>query len=256
MRLRCDRSYLPFALERAIALAARDRQLVIIDFNTPKSKSMLSSPANPLTLPIPLLENGDRLTRAEFERRYHLMPDLKKAELIEGIVYYMASPLRITQHGEPHAHLVSWLSFYKAFTPNLQLGDNCTVRLDSDNEPQPDALLRIAVGGPSTISVEGYVEGAPELVAEIAASTVSLDLHQKLHVYRRNQVQEYLVWRVYDRQFDWFKLQEGEYIQLEPNAEGVICSQIFPGLWLDKKALLSGDLAKVLAVLQQGLATV
>lgn len=215
---------------------------------------MISPPISS-TLTIPTLENGDRLTRAEFERRYYKMPNLKKAELIEGIVYYMASPLRITQHGAPHADIIGWLSFYKAFTPNLQLGDNCTVRLDLDNEPQPDALLRIAVGGQSTISDDDYVEGAPELVVEIAASNVSLDLHQKLNVYRRNQVQEYLVWRVYDRQFDWFKLTDGEYIQLEPNPEGITCSQIFPGLWLDKTALLTGDLAKVLAILQQGLAT-
>ena len=216
---------------------------------------MISAPAISPPSTIPVLENGDKLTRAEFERRYHAMPKLKKAELIEGIVYFMASPLRITQHGAPHADIMVWLGFYKAFTPNLQLGDNCTVRLDLDNEPQPDALLRIVVGGRSTISEDGYVEGAPELIVEIAASTVSLDLHQKSNVYRRNQVQEYLVWRIDDRQFDWFKLIDGEYVQLEPNPEGVICSQIFPGLWLDKTALLGGDLAKVLATLQQGLAT-
>ncbi len=216
---------------------------------------IISAPAISPPLTIPILENGDKLTRAEFERRYHAMPNLKKAELIEGIVYFMASPLRITQHGAPHADIMGWLGFYKAFTPNLQLGDNCTVRLDLDNEPQPDALLRIAVGGRSNISEDGYVEGAPELIVEIAASTVSLDLHQKLNVYRRNQVQEYLVWRISDRQFDWFKLTNGEYLPLETNPEGIICSQVFPGLWLDKTALLAGDLAKVLATLQQGLAT-
>jgi Uma2 family endonuclease len=216
---------------------------------------MISSPVLSPPLTIPILENGDKLTRAEFERRYHAMPNLKKAELIEGIVYFMASPLRITQHGAPHAQIMTWLGNYWSVTPNLQLGDNCTVRLDLDNEPQPDALLRIAAGGRSTISEDGYVEGAPELIVEIAASTVSLDLHQKLNVYRRNQVQEYLVWRISDRQFDWFKLSNGEYLPLEPNPEGIICSEIFPGLWLDKTALLGGDLAKVLATLQQGLAT-
>lgn len=204
---------------------------------------------------IPLLENGDNLTRPEFERRYDAMPNLKKAELIEGIVHIMASPLRINQHGEPHAQIITWLGLYKAFTANLQLGDNCTVRLDADNEPQPDALLRIKIGGQSTISEDGYVEGAPELIVEIAASTVSLDLHQKLEVYRRNQVQEYLVWRVEDGELDWFRLTNKEYIQLEPNTEGIICSQIFPGLWLNRDALLAGDLAKVLEVLQLGLAT-
>ncbi|WP_341528568.1 Uma2 family endonuclease [Nostoc sp. UHCC 0302] len=208
----------------------------------------------PVTLisTLPPLENGDKLTRPEFERRYDAMPQVKKAELIEGIVY-MASPLRFRSHGKPHAYIMGWLATYEATTPGVELGDNATVRLDADNEPQPDALLRFEIGGQSRISDDDYVEGAPELIVEIAASSVSIDLHEKLKVYRRNQVQEYLVWRVYDRQFDWFKLREGEYIQLESNADGVICSQIFPGLWLEKSALLAGNLAKVLEILQQGL---
>ncbi len=110
-------------------------------------------------------------------------------------------------------------------------------------------------GGQSCISEDDYVEGAPELIVEIAASTASLDLHQKLNVYRRNGVQEYLVWRIYDREFDWFRLNAGEYIKIEPNTNGTISSAIFPGLWLDKTALLTGNLAKVLEVLQQGLAS-
>ncbi len=205
-------------------------------------------------LTIPRLENGDKLTRTEFERRYQAMPHHQKAELIAGIVY-MASPLRFESHAEPHAYVMGWLATYQAATPGVRLGDNPTVRLDADNEPQPDALLRIETGGQSRISEDDYIEGAPELIVEIAASTTSYDLHQKLTVYLRHQVQEYLVWRVYDHQFDWFRLNEGEYIQLEPNADGIICSQIFPGLWLDKAALLAGNLAKVLAVLQGGLST-
>ena len=215
---------------------------------------MIITPIIAASLTIPPLENGDKLTRWEFERRYQAMPHLKKAELIEGIVY-MASPLRITQHGEPHANIMLWLGFYKAFTPYLQLGDNCTVRLDIDNEPQPDALLRIDKGGQSTISQDDYVEGAPELIVEIAASSASYDVHQKLNVYRRNQVQEYLVWRFYEQEIDWFLLQTGEYIKLEPDSDGIIRSQIFPGLWLDKNALLMGDLGKVLVILQRGLET-
>jgi Uma2 family endonuclease len=205
-------------------------------------------------LTIPPLENGDQLTCAEFERRYSAMPNQKKAELIEGVVY-MASPLRITNHGNPHARIITWLGYYWSGTPGIELGDNATVRLDLDNEPQPDALLRIEVSGQSTISQDGYVEGAPELIVEIAASSVSIDFNQKLKVYRRNQVQEYLVWRVDDGEFDWFRLNAGEYIKLEPDNNGIIYSQVFPGLWLDKVALLTGNLAKVLEVLQQGLAS-
>lgn len=214
------------------------------------SQSITKSP-----LTIPPLESGDKLTRAEFERRYDAMPNLKKAELIEGVVY-LASPLRFRSHGKPHALIMTWLGVYKAATPNVGFADNSTVRLDADNEPQPDALLRIENGGQSRITEDDYVEGAPELIVEIAASTASYDLYEKLKVYRRNQVQEYLVWRVYDGAFDWFKLDEGKYIQLESDAKGIIRSQFFPGLWLDKSALLSGDLAQVLEVLQQGLSTV
>ncbi|WGV23395.1 Uma2 family endonuclease [Halotia branconii] len=215
---------------------------------------MISADTTSELLTIPPLENGDKLTRQDFERRYRAMPHLKKAELIAGTVY-VASPLRIKSHGEPHAYIMTWLGVYKAATPGVGLADNTTVIIDADNEPQPDAILRIEQGGQSTISKDDYVEGAPELIVEIAASSASYDLHEKLKVYRRNQVQEYLVWRVYDRQFDWFRLNEGEYIQLEPNTGDIICSQVFPGLWLAKSALLSGNLAKVLAILNQGLST-
>ncbi|MBD2313217.1 Uma2 family endonuclease [Desertifilum sp. FACHB-1129] len=203
---------------------------------------------------LPPLENGDRLTRAEFEKRYHAMTHTKKAELIEGVVY-MPSPLRHQRHGRPHSAIITWLGVYRAATPGVDLSDNATVRLDFDNEPQPDALLRIDRGGQSMISEDDYIEGAPELIAEIAASTVSYDLHEKLRVYRRNQVQEYLVWRTYDQQLDWFRLSNEEYVRLEPNAEGVICSQVFPGLWLAVSALLEDNLAEVLATLQHGLQT-
>lgn len=208
--------------------------------------------SQPLT--IPPLENGDKLTRTEFERRYHAMPNLKKAELIEGVVY-VALPLRIKSHGEPHAYIMAWLGVYKAATPGVGVADNTTVLLDADNEPQPDAILRIETGGQSQINQDDYVQGSPELIVEIAASSASYDLHEKLKVYRRNGVQEYLVWRVYDRQFDWFRLNEGEYIKRKPNENGIICSQVFLGLWLDKSALLAGNLVKVLEVLQQGLAS-
>lgn len=205
------------------------------------------------SLIVPPLENGDRLTRTEFERRYWAMPPETQAELVAGVVY-MASPLRVT-HGEPHGQIMGWLALYVAATVRVGLADNATVLLDEENEVQPDGLLRIKVGGQSRINEDEYIEGAPELIVEIAASNASYDLHQKLIVYRHHRVQEYLVWRVYEQQFDWFRLIDGKYVQLEPNVDGIICSQIFPGLWLDKSALLAEDLAKVFAVLQQGLST-
>jgi Uma2 family endonuclease len=206
------------------------------------------------TTRIPLLESGDRLTRHEFERRYTAMPNNKKAELIEGIVY-MASPLRVRSHGEPHANLIGWLWSYKIATPDLILGDNSTVRLDLDNEPQPDAVLFMdeKLGGQARISEDDYIEGAPELVAEVAASSASNDLHDKKNAYRRNGVLEYIVWQVFENKLDWFYLQDGEYILLEADAEGILKSKIFPGLWLSQEALLAGEMNQVLKVLQQGL---
>jgi Uma2 family endonuclease len=203
---------------------------------------------------IPELENGDRLTRAEFERRYDAMPELKKAELIEGAVY-MPSPVRHRRHGRPHIHVATWLGCYEAGTPGVEGGDNGSLRLDLDNEPQPDAYLIIAPnrGGQARIDTDDYIEGAPELVAEVASSSVSYDLGTKLQVYRRNGVREYVVWRVLDQQIDWFVLREGRFDPLELPAEGFFRSTVFPGLWLDTTALLRGDLARVLAVVQDGL---
>ena len=205
---------------------------------------------------LPALENGDRLTRAEFEHRYEAMPHLKKAELIEGVVY-VPSSVRHRQHGSPHAHLISWLGQYAAHTPGVEVGDNSSVRLDLDNEPQPDALLFIdpACGGQVRISADGMIEGAPELVAEVASSSVSYDLHAKLHVYRRNGVCEYIVWRVLEQEVDWFVLRAGQYERMPIDAQGLLRSEIFAGLWLDPAALVRGDLATALAVIQQGLAS-
>jgi Uma2 family endonuclease len=201
----------------------------------------------------PPLENGDHLTRDQFERRYQAMPELKKAELIEGVVY-MPSPVRHRRHSRPHNHLSTWLGYFEANTPGVEAGDNGSIRLDLDNEPQPDAYLMVEPdrGGQSRISEDDYIEGAPELVAEVASSSVSYDLGVKLKVYRRNGVREYLVWRVLDHQVDWFVLHEGRYEPLAAGADGILRSTIFPGLWLDQASLLKGDLATVLAVLQQG----
>jgi Uma2 family endonuclease len=210
----------------------------------------------PRSAEIPPLEPGDRLTRDEFERRYEAMPHLKKAELIEGVVY-MPSPVRMYRHATPQSHLNGWLFAYRVATPGVETGDNATARLDLDNEPQPDALLFIepGCGGQARISDDDYLEGAPELVAEVASSSVSFDLHTKFNVYRRCAVQEYIVWRVLDRAIDWFVLAGGAYERLAPEADGILKSRIFPGLWLEAEALLSGDVARLMEVLQRGLAS-
>lgn len=205
---------------------------------------------------VPPLEPGDHLTRSEFERRYKAMPGLRKAELIEGVVY-MPSPVRYRRHGRPHAHLITWLGVYESCTPGVETADNSTARLDLDNEPQPDALLLIAPerGGQARISEDDYVQQAPELVAEVASSSASFDLNMKLHVYQRNGICEYIVWRVIDQEIDWFVLREGKYRRIVLAEDGLLKSHVFPGLWLDVKALVRGDLSAVLSSVQSGAAS-
>lgn len=214
-------------------------------------------PPHAVPLPeLPPLESGDHLSRTEFERRYEAHPEIKKAELIEGVVY-VASPVRFEQHGRPHSDVITWLGVYRASTPGMLVGDNATLKVDEKNEPQPDAVVRLdaALGGRSWISEDGYVEGAPELIVEVAASSAAIDLHAKREIYQRVGVSEYLVIQIYEQRADWFVLREKVYERLEPDEAGVLRSEVFPGLWLDPKALLSGDLATVLRVLQEGLAS-
>jgi Uma2 family endonuclease len=117
---------------------------------------------------------------------------------------------------------------------------------------KPDVLLFVPGQG-ARISEDDYISGAPELMVEISASTVSIDLHQKKQAYQRNGVREYIVWRTLEREIDWFWLDNGEYIRLKPDENGVIQSQVFPGLWLAVEAMLSGEINEVLSVLQAGL---
>jgi Uma2 family endonuclease len=205
---------------------------------------------------IPPLENGDRLARDEFERRYEAMPPGKKAELIEGVVH-MPSPVTFEEHGGPHADLVSLFGVYRFSTPGIRIGDNCTVRLDMDNEPQPDLIVFIEPerGGQLEPETGRYIEGAPELAVEVAASSVSIDLHAKLNVYRRNGVREYVVWRVLDGAIDWFVLRGGNYVPLPAGPEGVFRSEILPGLWLDVPAVLRSDWPTAMQTVQRGLAS-
>lgn len=207
---------------------------------------------------IPPLTNGDKLTRYEFERRYNTTSKPKKAELIEGIVYIMPAALRFKSHGQPHARITGWLFNYEAMTSGVELAVEPTVRLDFDNEPQPDAVLIITpeAGGQTRISEDDYIEGAPELVVEIAASSAAIDLHGKKQAYRRNGVKEYIVWQVLEQKLTWFCLEQGEYLELVADENGILKSRVFPGLWLAVNELLTGNMSEVLQVLQAGLQSV
>ena len=201
-----------------------------------------------------LLENGAHLTASEFLRRFEAMPEVKKAELINGIVY-MGSPVRYDQHGAPDSLIQGWLFTYAVATPGVRSATNSTIRLGPDDVPQPDGLLLVLpeCGGQTHVDAKGYLQGPPELVVEVAASSASFDAREKAASYRRAGSREYLLWRTEDAAIDWLILEEDEYRPLSPGADGLLRSRIFPGLWLAPEALLAEDGAKVIAKLQEGL---
>lgn len=203
---------------------------------------------------VPPLENGDRLTSVEFMRRYKAMPHIKKAELIEGIVY-MGSPVRADVHGEPDGLLQLWIGTYTLRYPGLKFYPNSTLLLAPDNTPQPDCMLcrPKEQGGRSWMNEDGYICGAPELVCEVAASSVAIDLHKKFRAYQRNGIAEYLVWNAEEKRARWFALDQQQYVELQETA-GLLVSRVFPGLALDVQALAAADAPKLIATLQTHLA--
>jgi hypothetical protein len=211
--------------------------------------------ASTTIVPIPPLENGDQLTSDEFARRYEAMPHLKKAELIEGIVH-MPAAVRFHLHGNPHAYLIGWLVNFDIVTAGVLVGDNTSMKLDVENDSQPDAVLVIDpdFGGQVEFSADDYIVRAPELVAEVSASGASFDLNAKFRMYERAGVREYLVWRVVDREVDWFVRRGKKFERLTPGDDRILRSEAFPGLWLDAAALVANDMLQVQRVLQQGLA--
>ena len=208
-----------------------------------------SSPAgNRRAAPLPL-ESGEWLHSHEFLRRYERMPLVKKAELIEGVVY-MGSPVS-AKHAIPDGIIHGWLALYAAHHPGVQFMPNATVILDAENTVQPDALLRRLPehGGLTRVTDDGYLAGPPELIVEVASSSASIDLRDKRRAYCRNGVREYLVWLVAEARLEWFCLEEDEYRPQLPDAAGLLHSRAFPGLRLPVAPLLAGDTANVLAAL-------
>jgi Uma2 family endonuclease len=204
--------------------------------------------------PFPPLESGQQLTADEFMRRYEATPELKNVELIEGVVY-VASPVSAKFHGTPLSSLVGWMFYYASRTPGTDTADNSTAILDGVNVPQPDSMLYLLPehGGQSHINEGGYVVGPPELVAEVSASTVSIDRNQKFAAYERNGIREYILCRVHPAQVDWFVLIDGKYSRITPAPDGTLRSVNFPGLWLDPDALFRVDRAGLIKTLDRGL---
>lgn len=212
----------------------------------------LSPTAPPDIETIPPLEAGDHLDQPTFHERYENMPEGFRAELIGGVVY-VPSPAKL-RHGRPNALICAWMSRYWVETPGTEFLPDTTTILAEDSEPQPDGMLIIS-GGQTHENEDDYLTGAAEFIAEIASSTASYDLHAKRRDYEKHGVQEYLVIVVRQKRVVWFRRDNGQYVELPPDADGILRSRVFPGLWLAPAAFLAKDKARVLAVLQQGLAS-
>ena len=193
----------------------------------------------------PALENGAVMTREEFHSLYAECEGYERVELIEGVVF-MPSPVRFESHDRQASLLRGWLFTYSNLHDGLECGNEATLIL-GNSEVQPDAFLLWS--GAVPIDEEGYLRGAPQLVAEVAASTASRDLHSKLTLYERNGVREYIVWRTLDGAIDWFVLRGGSFELKAPDERGRIESDQFSGLVMDVPAMLAMDRKAVLAAL-------
>ena len=198
-------------------------------------------PSLAIALP-PLLHEGDRLDGQEFLHRWEAMPELKRAELIDGVVF-MASPVAL-DHSTTHHDVNTWIGLYRGATPGCQAGTDGTWVMGPKDMPQPDIFLRIlpAFGGQSTDAGK-YAAGAPELIVEVSGSSLSRDLGIKLDLYRRAGVREYLTVQLQPRAVIWRQLARSRYREIPADEDGVLRSRIFPGLWLDAQALSKGKLA-------------
>lgn len=206
---------------------------------------------------LPPLCNGDRLTQPEFHRRYLATPDTFHAELIEGMVFVMASPIRLSKHGGPQGFLITWLGLYAGHTPGLEVTGPVTLIVDNENEVEPDAMLRLddALGGSSRPTDDDYLSGIPELVVEVSASSAAYDLNAKKRVYARIGVPEYIVATAHERGLHWFVLTDGAYVEQAPDDDGVYRSPLWPGLWLPADAVWARDAAASFAAVRADVAT-
>ena len=199
------------------------------------------------------LITGMKLTLEEFLRRWETLPDLKKAELIDGVVY-VPSPVG-ADHCSKDAWLTWWLCSYAVETPGCDAGNNGTW-LMLGQSPQPDSFLRIlpSHGGAARVE-QGLLEGSPELATEICVSSSRRERGPKLALYQRAGVNEYIMVEWAEKRIVWRALAEGQYNTIEADADGVLKSRCFPGLWLDIDAYFSGDRKKISRTLRSGLAT-
>jgi hypothetical protein len=213
----------------------------------------MPEPASIVEPPRTLVE-GQRLDQSEFHSLYEAMPPGTRAELINGVVF-MPSPVGLP-HGRAHVPTMVWLSYYQENTPGVEALDNTSAAIGRKSEPQPDGLLRIlSEYGGRTHAKQGFLHGVPEMMVEVAQASRYTDLGPRFDDYERAGVQEYIVHALEPSDVQWFVLRDGHFVELTPGADGIFRSEVFPGLWLDPKALIRGDTRRLRAVLDLGFAT-
>jgi hypothetical protein len=204
----------------------------------------------------PPLADGQLVSLEEFEQRFDATPDLKHAELLDGVAYLRHDGRAFA--GSCRAALIGWLGVYSASTRFLLPGAHGHVALDDRNELQPDAILAVRpeAGGTVVLDATGVVRSAPDFAADVFTTTNATLLPKRIAAHERGGTLEYLVWYAEHKCVDWLVRERGEFVAMNPDpADGLLKSVAFPGLWLDATALLNGDLDTVLAALQRGLAS-
>jgi Uma2 family endonuclease len=202
----------------------------------------------------PFLFEGQRLDQPTFHTIYEQMPEDFKAELIDGVVYLMNMPL-YADHSDPDSYMIGLLFTYSMETPGTRVRNGITTKLGPRSEVQPDSCLLIEpeFGGRTQLDAQKAMVAAPELVVEIGSSTLRRDLDAKKKVYEEAGALEYVVYAAQDRKFHWFVLQDGRFVPLTLDAEGLYRSRAFPGFWLDEAAFIANDGQGVMAALRRGL---
>ena len=220
----------------------------------PSVHHVTKPPAAPARF-VPPFENGDCMDQKAFHALYEKTPHGFKAELIGGVVH-MASPVS-KPHGRTHRRLCRWLDGYVDETPGVEGYDNTTNIQGEKSEPQPDLTLIVEpeYGGLTGEDSKGCIVGPAELVIEIAHSSVSIDRHAKFRDYERVGVREYMIVITKSERIEWYGRGKKGFESISPEGDGTVRSRVFPGLWLDPAGIFARSSKRLLAVLNEGLAT-